>query len=369
MGAKKKPSSGNSSAHKLNKQIHVTSNSMGDNDHLPFVSICTPTFNRRPFWDMAIKCFNDYDYPKERMEWIIVDDGTDKVEDIVCHIPQVKYYKYDSQMILGKKRNLMHEKAQGDIIIYQDDDDYYPPERVSHAVDTLIANPKALCAGSSIVFVYFKHISQMYKFGPYGPNHATAGTFAFRRELLRQTRYNDNKAIAEEGDFLKGYTIPFVQLDPLKTIVVFPHIHNTCDKRELLAYAPNPTCNPDPDVTVNTIVKNKDIYQFFMTNIDDILMRYSPGDPKHKTEVNAQVAALLENNKKRMEAHQKKKQEESIFSNMNKIVDDANTRVQEERGKAVRAIVQNKKLLLKIREYEKKLGIEADDAFRDEPLN
>ena len=106
-----------------------------------------------------------------------------------------------------------------------------------------------------------------------------------------------------------------------------------------------------------------------MTNIDDILMRYSPGDPKHKTEVNAQVAALLENNKKRMEAHQKKKQEESIFSNMNKIVDDANTRVQEERGKAVRAIVQNKKLLLKIREYEKKLGIEADDAFRDEPLN
>jgi hypothetical protein len=26
----------------------------------------------------------------------------------------------------------------------------------------------------------------MYKFGPYGPNHATAATFAFRKELLKK---------------------------------------------------------------------------------------------------------------------------------------------------------------------------------------
>ena len=28
---------------------------------LPFVSICTPTFNRRPFIPFAIKCFNHQD--------------------------------------------------------------------------------------------------------------------------------------------------------------------------------------------------------------------------------------------------------------------------------------------------------------------
>ena len=90
MGPKKRKGNyGN--GQKLNKQIHVTPVRPGPNDHLPFVSICTPTFNRRPFWDMAIKCFDDYDYPKDRMEWIIIDDGTDKVEDLVSHIPQVKY--------------------------------------------------------------------------------------------------------------------------------------------------------------------------------------------------------------------------------------------------------------------------------------
>ena len=46
---------------------------------LPFVTICTPTFNRRPFIPIMIKCFQHQTYPKDRMEWIIVDDGTDKI--------------------------------------------------------------------------------------------------------------------------------------------------------------------------------------------------------------------------------------------------------------------------------------------------
>ena len=77
-------------------------------NEMPFVSICTPTFNRRPFIPSMIKCFNHQTYPKDRMEWIIIDDGTDKIEDLISDIPNVKYYKYDEKMPLGKKRNLMH---------------------------------------------------------------------------------------------------------------------------------------------------------------------------------------------------------------------------------------------------------------------
>ena len=94
------------------------------NLQMPLVSVCTPTFNRRPFIASMIKCFNHQTYPKERIEWIIIDDGTDKIEDLVGDIPQVKYFKYDTKMTLGKKRNLMHEKSSGDIIVYMDDDDY-----------------------------------------------------------------------------------------------------------------------------------------------------------------------------------------------------------------------------------------------------
>ena len=31
----------------------------------PFVSVCTPTFNRRPFIEMMFQCFRNQTYPKK----------------------------------------------------------------------------------------------------------------------------------------------------------------------------------------------------------------------------------------------------------------------------------------------------------------
>jgi len=340
-----------------------------DRSHLPFVSICTPTFNRRPFWAMAIKCFEEYDYPKDRMEWIIIDDGTDKVEDLVSHIPQVKYYKYDKQMILGRKRNLMHEKTRGDIIIYQDDDDYYPPERVSHAVKVLTKNPKALCAGSSIVFLFFKHIQKMYRFGPYGPNHASAGTFAFRRELLKQTRYDDFKALGEEEAFLKGYTIPFVQLDPLKTTLMFSHNQNTFDKRDLLTFAPNPTCNPDMNIKVKDFVKCDSMYNFVMKDLDDLLADYSLGDISHKEEVVNQIQLAKDNRAWRLEESNKIRIETMRREDIKKVMEQATERINKERIKAITEIVKSKKLLTRLREYEKRFPGEIQKTVSEQEID
>jgi glycosyltransferase involved in cell wall biosynthesis len=282
----------------------------------PFVSICTPTFNRRPFIPFAIQCFLNQDYPKDRIEWIVIDDGTDKVEDIFAQIPQVKYFKYDEKMTLGKKRNIANDKSIGDIIIYMDDDDYYPPTRISHAVEMLEKNPDILCAGSSEMHLYFKHIQKMYKFGPYGPNHATAATFAFRRELLSQTRFNDDVALAEEKIFLKNYTIPFVQLDSMKTILVFSHIHNSFDKKILLKDLPTPFIT-ESTKNVNDFIKHdyeENIKQFFMQDIDNLLHSYDPGDPIHKQDVMTQLDAIT---KHRTQMANQQKQYMDILKKLN----------------------------------------------------
>ncbi len=96
----------------------------------PFVSVCTPTYNRRHFIPFLIQNFQAQTYPKELMEWIIIDDGEDSVEDLFKDVECVKYFRYNEKMKLGKKRNLMHEKSKGEILVYMDDDDYYPPDRV-----------------------------------------------------------------------------------------------------------------------------------------------------------------------------------------------------------------------------------------------
>ena len=268
---------------------------------LPFVSVCTPTFNRRPFIEHMIKCFDSQTYPKDMMEWIIIDDGTDKIEDLVKDHPQVKYYAYDDKMPLGKKRNLMHEKSKGEILVYMDDDDYYPPERVAHSVEMLIANPEAMCAGTSEIYIYFKHVKKIYQFGPYGPNHATAGTFAFKRELLNDSKYNDEAALAEEKSFLKDYTVPFIQLDPLKTILVFSHEHNTFDKRKLLE-RPDARFVKESDKTVDLFVKDASDRKFYMEDIEGLLENYEPGKPDMKPDVLKQIIAIEERRRKDAEA-------------------------------------------------------------------
>lgn len=271
---------------------------------LPFVSICTPTFNRRPFIPIMFECFRNQTYPKHRMEWIIVDDGTDKIKDLIdeANIPQIKYYALDSKVTLGKKRNILHDKTTGDILVYMDDDDYYPPERVEHAV-SMLSKSKALCAGASELYVYFKHIQQMWQCGPYGPKHATAGTFAFKRELLKQSRYNETACLAEEREFLKEYTIPFVQLEPSKTILVFSHEHNTFDKRKLLVN-PHPQFMKQSEKTVEHFIrKNSEnhIKQFFMEEIDQKLKDYAPGEPTNKPDVLEQTKEIEAKRKKMTE--------------------------------------------------------------------
>lgn len=320
-----------------------------NNEKFPFVSLCTPTFNRRPFFPSLIKSIEKQTYPGTQMEWIIIDDGTDSIEDLVKNIPMVKYFRYNEKLKLGEKRNIMHQKTKGEILVYIDDDDYYPPERVSHAVETLQKNPQALCAGSSIMHIYFKHIHEMWQFGPYGPNHATAATFAFRKKLLEDSSYEDFACLGEEKSFLKNYTIPFVQLDTFKTILVLSHIHNSFDKKELLVNGPNKVAKK-VDVRVTDFIKDDEILSFFMHDIDKVLNEYSPGDPANKKDVTLYMNATK---KTRMEMEQVMRKQHADMQNQ---ANEQFKKIHEQHQKQVKELVdKNKELNNKVKTTEEKM--------------
>lgn len=260
-------------------------------ENLPLVSLCTPTFNRRPFIKQCIKNIMVQTYPLDKMEWVVIDDGTDKVGDLFNDVSGVKlkYLSYDEKMTLGKKRNLMHKESNGDIIIYIDDDDYYPPDRVMHAVTELLKSKK-LIAGSSELHVWFENYP-IHKFGPYGVNHATAGTFAFKRELLKDTSYQEDHCFAEEKLFLKSYTTPLIQLDPVKTILVFNHSHNTINKEDFITSSNKNVCKSDYDI--NRFIKCEDTLNFYTKELHELLKTYEEGLPKNKPDL---IKALKEKN-------------------------------------------------------------------------
>lgn len=270
------------------------------NDNLPFVSVCTPTFNRRPFFPFLIDCFMKQTYPLNKMEWIIVDDGDDKIEELVSHIPQVKYFKSKSKLSLGKKRNIMNQKCRGDIIVYMDDDDYYPPERVSHAVETLSDNTLYDVAGCDNVQIYFgKPESKTYQIGPYNDNHATAATFAFRRSFLKDHKYNDDELFGEEKSFLNNFTVPLVKLDASKTIVVFSHSLNTIDKRFIFKNKEYHKVKL-VEKNITEVITNKKYRDFVLDN-DNYLKDYEFGKHEYKKEIVETIEKIEKQSKKKLD--------------------------------------------------------------------
>jgi len=201
----------------------------------PFVSVITPTYNRRKFILQIIKMYKTQTYPAHRMEWIILDDGSDPVGDLFQNlsIPNLKYIYNAEKQTIGAKRNRLNKESCGDIIIAMDDDDYYPPDRVSTVVTAFRQNPTINLAGTSEVYMYYSDIEAIYKLGPYNKNHATNGTMAWRRSYANTHTYDETVTHAEERSFLDDYKYPMVQLNPFKVMLVMSHSENTYDKRKM----------------------------------------------------------------------------------------------------------------------------------------
>jgi len=199
------------------------------------VSIVTPTYHRRPFIPALIQIYQQQTYPKERMEWIILDDGRDKVEDLFkeASIPNLRYIHHSEKMRIGEKRNRLNKEAKGAIIIAMDDDDYYPADRIQMIVDAFSKYPKVDLAGSSEMNLYYLDVKKIVTIGPYGSNYATNGTMAWRKRYSDLHKYDEYVTKAEEGSFLNQYKYPMIQLNPKKAILVICHGDNTADKNLL----------------------------------------------------------------------------------------------------------------------------------------
>lgn len=230
----------------------------------PMVSICTLTHNRHHLLPLLQHCIENQDYPHAKIEWLILDDSTEQPKDTIIKPNtniSIKYQRVKTKLTLGKKRNLSHQLCSGDYIIYMDDDDFYYPTRVSHAVSSLQQSGKAI-AGCTLLQIYFCHDQQLWISGPFGRNHATAGTFAMSKEFARTHFYNNEDIGNEEKHFLEDYTIPMVQLDPCQTMICISHKANTFDKKKMRHNHETPRMKQiNPTNLSNTTANMLSLYQ------------------------------------------------------------------------------------------------------------
>lgn len=237
---------------------------------LPFVSCVTPTYNRRKFLPYLLYIYSYQQYPKDKRELVILDDSPESSQDIIDEFllknpgENIRYIYKTEKIKLGKKRNILNELAKGDIIMAFDDDDYYPPEKIKHAVTKMNSNKVELC-GSSEIYVYFTKSKEIYVSGPFSTCHSTNGTVAFRKTYIKQEsrRYDDDADKAEEKAFFDHFQNPIFQIDALKTILCIAHVNNTVDKYPMKQHM-RPT-----KYKLKDIVKDKKLYNFYMSLSDE----------------------------------------------------------------------------------------------------
>lgn len=102
---------------------------------LPFISVLCATFRRPLLMRNALACYLAQDYPSEKSELLILDDGGDLVgKDEGLWRVYASASRFPST---ASKYQFLAQKARGDLIVIWDDDDIYLPWHLSCHVQAM----------------------------------------------------------------------------------------------------------------------------------------------------------------------------------------------------------------------------------------
>lgn len=176
---------------------------------LPNVSIVTITKDRAMFAGIMLYNWINIKYPREKLEWVILDDSEDRTTyDLADYIPQddpyIKYHKLDRWYPVAEKRNKAVELANYDYIVHMDDDDFYFPDHVLVKI-RLMFHYKVYGVHSIPIGVYDMMERSSYIFDPRSNNNLdhndiAEATLAYTREYWRRNKfYSESKLGIGEG--------------------------------------------------------------------------------------------------------------------------------------------------------------------------
>jgi glycosyltransferase involved in cell wall biosynthesis len=187
-------------------------------DEFPTVSILTPTGNRPHFVSLMFRNWNAIDYPKDKLEWIIVDDGESPMLPGKPTDPRIKYVFTSKRNTLGKKRNFAACLASGEYLVHMDDDDFYPAESVVARIKVLLVYKKD-CVGCNKTLCYDLLRDQTFEAfdaGPDGkPCTISESTLAYSKKFFKEKQFRNEDTQAECLEFIRDrydrvITIPYV---------------------------------------------------------------------------------------------------------------------------------------------------------------
>jgi len=232
---------------------------------LPPISIITLLHNRRSFVELAFHNLLITDYPKDKIEWVIVDDSeipeeqaSDKIMKFgrecapisVSYVPLQTHFSkklystigtednvqtVTKTYTIGEKRNIGVKRSQNDIILFMDDDDHYPAVSFRRRVLMLLGHPwkpdVAVC--TTIACYDLVKGTSAVNTPPWSlplRERISEATLTFKKSFWEASPF-PTVNMAEGSGFLEGRESSVLEMAPQQIIVAMSHGNNASSRR------------------------------------------------------------------------------------------------------------------------------------------
>ena len=117
----------------------------------PFISVVIPTFKKPEPLRETLASLRQLDYPTDRCEIIVVDDGpdheTESIVDAAGSDPPPIRYLAQTHGGAATARNHGAREASSEVVVFLDDDMLVPPDLIARHLDALAQQAPAIVCG------------------------------------------------------------------------------------------------------------------------------------------------------------------------------------------------------------------------------
>jgi hypothetical protein len=217
----------------------------------PPITVITPTYNRKRLIEIAFHNLLATDYPRNKIEWIVIEDNektphmaSEKVIQFQVQVPEIriKYIPIEGRMTIGEKRNCAIREASNEIILFMDDDDHYPSTSFRRRVAWLTkgvkrgesgqASLKIACCTTLALYDLQRGTSAVNvpPFDIAFAQRISEATLTFRKSAWEERPF-PSVSVAEGEEWIQGRENVVIEMPPQQIIVAFTHGANQTSRR------------------------------------------------------------------------------------------------------------------------------------------
>ena len=184
----------------------------------PKYSIITPTYQREKQLRLQYRAVSEQTEPD--FEWLILDDSPEPSTYFSTTLTddRVHYCHLKDRISIGAKRNLLNERARGEIIVHFDDDDYYSKDYLT-TMAKCFDDSSTDIAKLSGWYIYSQNYREL---GYWDLTEMPGLHFCWSKEPMKSVIFDDDYAKDNGRKALLGFGFSYIYRRKIWDAVKFP---------------------------------------------------------------------------------------------------------------------------------------------------